>query len=102
MQAAKRRREHRKLREGEKMLRTKLKIEGMMCSMCEAHICDAIRKAVPQAKKVRASHRKGEADFLTESPVDPGLLKAAVDATGYDCLSVSTGEDVRKGLFGRK
>ena len=28
------------------MIKTTLKIEGMMCSMCEAHICDTIRKAV--------------------------------------------------------
>ena len=36
------------------MIMTTLKIEGMMCSMCEAHICEAIRKAVPEAKKVKA------------------------------------------------
>ena len=37
------------------MIRTILKIDGMMCGMCEAHICDAIREAVPSAKKVAAS-----------------------------------------------
>ena len=35
-----------------------LHIEGMMCGMCEAHICDTIRKAVPSAKKVSASRGK--------------------------------------------
>ena len=35
-----------------------LKIDGMMCAMCEAHVCDAIRKAVPAAKKVAASRGK--------------------------------------------
>ena len=34
------------------MIKTTLKINGMMCPMCEAHICDVIRKAVPGAKKV--------------------------------------------------
>ena len=38
------------------MIKTTIKIEGMMCGMCEAHVCDAIRKAVPYAKKVKASH----------------------------------------------
>ena len=33
----------------------------MVCGMCEAHICDAIRKAVPSAKKVSASRSKKEA-----------------------------------------
>ncbi len=77
-----------------------MKIDGMMCSMCEAHIRDVIRKAVPGAKKVTASHAKGEAGFLTEVPVDAGALKAAVDATGYTCLSVSEEPFEKKGLFG--
>ena len=46
------------------MLKTTLKIDGMMCSMCEAHIQEVIRKSVPGAKKVSASHSKGEASFL--------------------------------------
>ena len=41
------------------MIKTTLKIEGMMCSMCEAHINDVIRKAVPGAKKVSSSHGCG-------------------------------------------
>ncbi len=31
------------------MIKTTLKIDGMMCSMCEAHFCDVIRRAVPGA-----------------------------------------------------
>ena len=62
------------------MIKTTLKIDGMMCSMCEAHICEAIRKAVPAAKKVTASRGRKEASFLTESAVDAGHLKAAIDA----------------------
>ena len=58
-----------------------MKIDGMMCSMCEAHICETIRKAVPAAKKVSASKGKKEASFLTEQPVEPDDLKAAIDAT---------------------
>ncbi len=72
------------------MNKVTLKIEGMMCGMCEAHICDAIRKAVPSAKKVAASKRKKEASFLTEESVDTAGLKAAIDATGYTCLGVET------------
>ncbi len=83
------------------MIRTTLKIDGMMCSMCEAHVCDAIRKAVPSAKKVTASRSKKEASFLTESLVDEDALKAAVNATGYTCLGV-TSEAASKGLFGWK
>ncbi len=81
------------------MLKTTLKIDGMMCSMCEAHICDVIRKAVPGAKKVSASHMKGEASFLTETAVDENLLKDAIAATGYTCLSVSSEPYEKRGLF---
>lgn len=84
------------------MIKTTLKIDGMMCGMCEAHVCDAIRKAVPSAKKVTASKSKKEASFLSEEAVDTGSLKAAIDATGYTCLSVESAPYEKKGLFGRK
>ncbi len=84
------------------MIKTVLKIDGMMCGMCEAHICDTIRKAVPQAKKVRASKGKKEAVFLTETPVDGTMLKEAIDQTGYTCLSVESGQEEKKSWFGRK
>ena len=79
-----------------------LNIEGMVCGMCEAHICDAIRKAVPSAKKVSASRSKKEASFLTEDAVDVERLKAAIDSTGYTCLSVDSAPYEKRRLFGRK
>ncbi|MBR3077356.1 MAG: heavy-metal-associated domain-containing protein [Oscillospiraceae bacterium] len=84
------------------MIKTTLKIDGMMCSMCEAHICETIRKAVPAAKKVAASKGKKEASFLTEEAVDAEALKAAVDATGYTCLGIESTPYEKKGLFGRR
>ena len=84
------------------MIKTTLKIDGMMCGMCEAHICDAIRKAVPFAKKVAASRGKKEASFLTEEAVDTENLKSVIDATGYTCLGVESAPYEKKGLFGRK
>ena len=79
-----------------------MKIEGMMCGRCEAHVCDAIRKAVPSAKKVAASRSKKEASFLTEEEVDVDRLKDSIDATGYTCLTISLTPYEKKGLFGRK
>lgn len=68
-----------------------LKIDGMACGMCEVHVCGTIRKALPCARKVKASHRKGEAVFLADGPVDEAALKAALDATGYRLLDVTMG-----------
>lgn len=84
------------------MLKTTLKIDGMMCSMCEAHIQELIRKSVSGAKKVSASHSRGEASFLSEEAPDAAALKAAIDATGYTCLGVESAPYERKGLFGWK
>lgn len=80
------------------MVKTTLKIEGMMCTMCEAHICDAIRKVVPSAKKVVASRSKKEASFLTEDTVDEQPLKDAINGCGYTCLSVCSAPYEKKGL----
>ena len=39
------------------MIKTTLKIDGMMCGMCESHVNDAIRKAFPAVKKVSRIRR---------------------------------------------
>lgn len=82
------------------MNKTTLKIDGMACTMCEAHINDTIRKAVPGAKKVSASFKKGEASFLTEDAIDLDALREAINRTGYTCLSAETAPYVKRGLFG--
>ena len=48
------------------MKKITVKIDGMMCGMCEAHICDTIRRAFPDAKKVKASRAQKEATFLID------------------------------------
>ena len=77
-----------------------LKIDGMMCGMCEAHICDTVRRVFPDAKKVRASRRSGEATFLSDGAIDAEALKNAVAATGYTLVSVSAEPYKKRGLFG--
>lgn len=85
------------------MYETTLKLDGMMCSMCEAHVNDALRAALP-VKKVTASHKKGEAVLLTETPPSEALLRAALEKTGYRVLAVQTERREEKkrrfGLFG--
>ncbi len=83
------------------MYKTTLKIDGMMCGMCEAHIADVIRKTIPDAKKVSASHAKGQATFLSENEPSKDELIQAIAATGYTCLYVDSETYIKKGLFGR-
>lgn len=74
------------------MYRNVVKIEGMMCGMCEAHITDEIRKAFPDAKKVKASRRKKEASFITDSPADQGKISDVIEKTGYHFMGFSSTE----------
>lgn len=51
------------------MLQYTIAVEGMACSMCEAHVNDAVRKAFP-IKKVTSSHSKGQTQILCENRLD--------------------------------
>lgn len=71
----------------------------MACSMCEAHINDAIRKAF-SVKKVSSNHSKGETVILSESSLDEAAVKKTIDATGYICGKISSEPYEKKGFLG--
>lgn len=56
-------------KEEQKMTKTTLKIDGMMCGMCESHMNDAIRSHF-KVKKVTSSHASGETVIISEEPLD--------------------------------
>jgi len=76
-----------------------LKIDGMMCGMCENHVNDAIRNAF-KVSKVTSSHSKGTTVFETETPVSDEDIKAVIDKTGYTLNGIERSEATKKGLFG--
>lgn len=80
------------------MIETTVKIDGMMCSMCESHVNDAIRNHL-SVNKVSASHSKGEATIISEDPISKGELEKALDGSGYKILSVSSKPYEKKKLF---
>ena len=82
------------------MLKITVKVDGMMCGMCEAHVNDAVRKAF-QVKKVTSSHSKGETVILTENDIDEAALRTAIGATGYEVKTVTREPYEKKGLFHR-
>ena len=49
------------------MIQTTVKVSGMACSMCEAHVNDTIRRAF-SVEKVSSSHAKGETVILSKAP----------------------------------
>ena len=77
------------------MYETDLKIDGMMCGMCENHINDAIRGAF-KVRKVSSSHRSGTARVISEESLDEAVLKKLIDSTGYTLRSVSSRPCLKK------
>ena len=79
------------------MIKTTLTIDGMACSMCEAHVNDAVRGKFA-VKKVTSSFKKGMTEILSQEALDENALRAAVEATGYRVTDVRT-ESVEKKRF---
>ena len=71
------------------MIKTTLKIDGMMCGMCESHINDTIRQNF-KIKKVTSSHSKGITEIISESAPDEAALKEAIGKTGYKVLEIKS------------
>ena len=64
------------------MIQTTVKVSGMACSMCEAHVNDTIRRAF-SVEKVSSSHAKGETVILSKrrwmkTPCVPPLTQPVI------------------------
>ncbi len=80
------------------MFKATLDIDGMMCTMCESHVNDAIRNAV-KVDKVTSSHSKGETVIISDEELPEDKVRAAVEATGYKVLDYQSEPYEKKGLF---
>ena len=83
------------------MVKTTLKIDGMMCSMCEAHMNDLVRQNC-SVKKVTSSAKNGETVVISEEPLDISMLDKEIKGIGYTLLSHESEPYEKKGLFHRK
>ena len=81
-----------------KMITTTLKIDGMMCGMCESHMNDVIRQNF-QIKKVSSSFKKGVTTVVSEESLDKDSLEKAIADTGYRLIEVTEEEYKKRGLF---
>ena len=80
------------------MIKITVGVEGMACSMCEAHVNDAVRSAFP-VRKVTSSHTKKQTVILTEQDISADELKSVIGKNGYDVVSVNSEPYEKKGLF---
>lgn len=69
------------------MVKITVKVEGMACGMCEAHINEAVRNAF-SVKKVTSSHTKNQTIILAENELDEQKLKEVIAKSGYDLVSI--------------
>ncbi|MDE6665034.1 MAG: cation transporter [Ruminococcus sp.] len=82
------------------MIKTIVKIDGMMCGMCEKHINNAVSRAFV-TENITSSHKKGETEIISETAPDETKLREAVEKEGYKVVSVTSEpyEKKKLGLF---
>lgn len=69
------------------MVKITAQVEGMRCGMCEAHVNDVVRRALP-VKKVSSSHARGETVIIAEQCIDDERLRKAIGDAGYKVTSI--------------
>ena len=71
------------------MIKTVLKVNGMMCGMCESHMNDLVCKNF-NVKKVTSSVKGGETVVISEENLDIPFLKKEIKEIGYELVDVHT------------
>ena len=64
-----------------------IKIEGMMCPHCEAHVKKALEE-LPQVATAEVSHVNGTANVTLTVEIENSALKNAVEAQGYTVTEI--------------
>lgn len=72
----------------EKSMEKTIKIEGMMCGHCEAHVKKAL-EGISNVDEAVVSHESGTAVVKLSGSVDNESLKQAVEAEGYKVISIN-------------
>ena len=62
-----------------------LKVEGMMCPHCEAHVKKAL-EALAGVEEALPSHEKGEVVLTLSAEISHEILKETVEKEGYKVL----------------
>ena len=75
-----------KTKEFKPMTKT-IKIEGMMCPHCEAHVKKAL-EALEGVENVVPSHVEKKATLTLTAPISDEILKSTVEAQGYKVLGI--------------
>lgn len=63
-------------------MNTTVKVEGMMCPMCEKHVKEAIEKNF-SVESVKASHEEKKVEIVSAEPLDFEKIKTVIADAGY-------------------
>ena len=69
----------------ENVMEIKVKVKGMMCEHCEAHVKKAI-EGINGVKEAKADHKAGTVTIKAEREIDKEKIKTAVESAGYEFL----------------
>ncbi|HPY79825.1 MAG: heavy-metal-associated domain-containing protein [Erysipelotrichaceae bacterium] len=75
-----------------------IKVDGMHCGMCEAHVNDAVRK-VKGVNKVNSDRSKGEVVVIAKEDINIKDIKDAITKQGYRVISEYNEPYEKKGFF---
>lgn len=88
-------------KKGLHLFKTTMKIEGIACSMCEAHINDLIRKHC-NINKIKSSASKGETVVVSDEGLDITLLEKEIANIGYKLVAADSVPYEKKRFFGKR
>ena len=66
----------------------KIKVNGMMCEHCEAHVKKALEE-IDGIDSAVASHEENLVTITNSKDVDEALIKAAVTDAGYEYAGIA-------------
>lgn len=81
------------------MIKTTIKIKGIMCENCVAHVNETIKNEF-DINKVTTSKENGISEVISDNELSEEKLREVISREGYEVTEVMSEPYEKKGLFG--
>ena len=81
------------------MVKTTIKINGIMCNNCVAHINETIKNEF-DINKVTTSKDSGTSEVISDNELSKEKLREVINREGYEVTEVTSEPYEKKRLFG--
>ena len=81
------------------MVKTTIKINGIMCNNCVAHINETIKNEF-DINKVTTSKDSGTSEVISDNELSKEKLREVISREGYEVTEVTSEPYEKKRLFG--